>query len=203
MRDIFDILKTRKDKRINIRGEVAQGGLMFDIEHINDLIELVLSNEDEVETKTFEIREYKGQAIVSNFGIYSDAYEPEVKSIEFEIDINVTSAFYDKLEYLEDFIDYYTVGAVTYKFEDECMITVDSTEEYMTSARRRMDDDDRVSFDWDVLDTLLNIRSRPVQDWQMGSHDADGDVMYAASFRPTDMSGMFSNCSNFDLSRLD
>ena len=54
---------------------------------------------------------------------------------------------------------------------------------------------------WVMMDELFNIESRPVVGHR--EYDADGDAVFAAEFRPTDFSGMFRNCNNFDLSRLD
>jgi hypothetical protein len=130
----------------------------------------------------------------------------------------MTLKLYNTLTHLEDFIDYYTVGAITYNAEGESMITVDPMEEYMVSSRQLNGDSASVNVSWE--DTVSDISIRPVpayewgyeiEDWGIGSHpllsnrdtDADGDAIYASSFTPTDMSNMFRNCSNFDLSRLD
>jgi hypothetical protein len=82
---------------------------------------------------------------------------------------------------------------------------VDRLEEYMSG--RIVPDPEPVSsiFIWDeslmdipITNELFDIGSRPIR-----SYDADGDAVFAAEFRPTDMSNMFRNCNHFDLSRLD
>lgn len=212
MIDLFDIINNRKDRRINIKGEVIENGLLFDTEYINELIELVLANEDEVESTKFKVREVvKDRSSIEHPRPYEESM---VKCIEFEIDMYVTNSFYNKVEsHLEDFIDYYTIGSIIYDHcMDEAMITVDTTEEYM--SRNINTESPRVDVIWDDYRRWSETLDESYSDWQIGSHprlleiddhihDADGDVVFAAEFRPTDFSNMFRNCNNIDFSRLD
>lgn len=212
MIDLFDIINNRKDRRINIKGEVVENGLLFDTEYINELIELVLANEDEVETTKFKVREVvKDRSSIEHPRPYEESM---IKCIEFEIDMHVTNSFYNKVEsHLEDFIDYYTIGSIVYDhYMDEAMITVDTTEEYM--SRNINIESPRVDVVWDDYRRWSETLDESYSDWQIGSyprleiddriHDADGDVVFAASFdtRPADMTNMFSNM-NLTLDTLE
>jgi hypothetical protein len=132
-------------------------------------------------------------------------YERSVSCIEFRIDVYITNKLNKKIdESMQDFIDFFTKGAISYKQDKSVeLFTIDSREEYMS----RPVESARVNVS--PLDYGFNVFEFE-NDWGIGSHpaldrehDADGDAAYAAEFRPTDFSNMFRNCRYFDLSRLD
>ena len=209
MKDIFDIIETRKDKHIKIKGEIYEYSLCYDMDTINDFYSILLDNTDHMDVTTFNINENNDSVDTSIYDITILARSSTYKSIKFDIDIYVDNYLWRELADFEDFIYYYTEGAVKYDNKHISDSMVDRLEEYMST--RVVPDPEPVSstiiwdefssMDDDIGNRLLIIDGRPVIDYR--SYDADGDAVFAAEFRPTDMSGMFRNCNSFDLSRLD
>lgn len=206
MKDIFEIIENRKDKHIKIKGEISEYCLTYDIDTINDFYSILLDNTDHMDVTTFNVNENNVDTDINVYGIAVSAQSSTYKSIEFDIDIYVDNYLWRELTDFEDFIYYYTEGAVKYNNKYISNSMIDELEEYM-SGRIVLDPepvssnfiwDELSSMDRPLVDELFNIGSRPVRD-----HDADGDAVFAAEFRPTDFSNMFRNCSYFDLSRLD
>lgn len=207
MKDIFDIIENRKDKHIKIKGEISEYSLAYDINVINDFYLILLDNTDHMNVTTFNINENYASTDINVYDITISARSSTYESIEFDIDIYVDNYLWRKLADFEDFIYYYTEGSIKYdnKYVSDSMI--DRLEEYMSG--RIIEDispvsstiiwDELSSMDWSSIDELFNINSRPILS---RNHDADGDAVFAAEFRPTDMSNMFRNAS-IDLSRLD
>lgn len=194
MIDIFDIIDGQKAVRINIEGEVSSDGLFFDIEYINELSSLLLDNQKDVDFKIFDVKEYRDSEPlrIDRFGIYGGfQYESAISNIEFRIDVYITNRLNRKIdESMQDFIDFFTKGAISYKQDKSVeLFSIDSREEYMSrpveSARINVSPLDYgfndFEYDW-------GIGSHPTLDRE---HDADGDAVYAAEFRPTDISNMF------------
>jgi hypothetical protein len=164
-----------------------------------------------MDVTTFNVNENNDSVDMSIYDITILARRSTYKSIEFDIDIHVDNYLWRELADFEDFIYYYTEGTVKYDNKHISDSMVDELEEYM--SRRIVPDPEPVSstiiwdefssMDDDIGNRLLIIDGRPVIDYR--SYDADGDAVFAAEFRPTDtdFSGMFRNCNNFDLSRLD
>ena len=183
MIDIFDIIAGQKDVRIHIKGKVYEEGLFYDTAYINEFINLIMDNENDVEFKTFNIKEEDapGRLTLNRFGLYGEGYEyRSYKNIEFDIDVYITNKLNKKIDnHLQDFIDLYTVGTIV------CPNTITG----------------RGILSSDPHEEYLSIGT---------NYDADGDV-FAAEFMPTelsyttptDFSNMFRSCSNFDLSLLD
>ena len=175
MIDIFDIIADQKNVRIRIKGKVYEEGLFYDVEYMNEFINLIMANENDVQFKKFNIEEedVPGRLTVNRFGIYGEGYQyRSYKTMEFDIDIYITNKLNKKIDsYLQDFIDLYTVGTVVCPntITGHGTISSDPHEEYLSVG--------------------IN-------------HDADGDVSAIGSM-PTDFSNMFRNCSNLDLSLLD
>ena len=194
MKDIFDIIENRKDKHIKIKGEISEYSLVYDIDTLDDFYNILLDNTNNMDVTTFNIK-------TDNDSTY--------RSIEFDIDIYVDNYLWRELADFEDFIYYYTEGSIKYNNEYVSDSMVDRLEEYMSG--RIVPDPEPVASTifWDELSSiygdignrLFAIDGRPVIDYR--SYDADGDAVFAAEFRPTDFSGMFVNCNNLDLSRLD
>lgn len=207
MIDIFDIIDGQKVVRINIEGEVSSDGLFFDIEYINELTSLLLDNQKDVDFKIFDVKEYKDSEPlhIDRFGIYGSAYQLErpVSNIEFRIDVRITNRLNRKIdESIQDFINFFTKGAISYKQEKSAeLFMIDSREEYMSrpvvSARI---DVSPLDYGFNDFEYDWGIGSHPALD---RTHDADGDAVFAAEFRPTDFSDMFRNCNDIDLSSLD
>lgn len=213
MIDIFDIMDNQKVVHINIEGEVSSDGLFFDIEYINELTSLLLDNQQDVEFKIFDVKEYKDSEPlrIDRFGMYGSAYQLETttSNIEFRIDVYITNRLNRKIDgSMQDFIDFFTKGAISYKQDKSVeLFMIDSREEYMS----RPIEDARINVS--PLD-YMHSWEEDYNEWSgIGSypHDADGDAIYAADsrpvyaaeFRPTDFSNMFRNCSNIDLSSLN
>jgi hypothetical protein len=209
MKDIFDIIETRKDKHIKIKGEISEYTLCYDMDTINDFYSILLDNTDHMDITTFNINENNDSIDMSIYDITILARSSTYKSIEFDIDIYVDNYLWRELSDFEDFIDYYTPGTIKYDNKHISDSMIDELEEYM--SRRIVPDpepvsstiiwDESSSMDGDIGNRLLVIDGRPVIDYR--SYDADGDAVFAAEFIPTDFSGMFRNCNNLDLSRLD
>lgn len=209
MKDIFDIIETRKDKHIKIKGEISEYTLCYDMDTINDFYSILLDNTDHMDITTFNINENNDSIDMSIYDMTIWARSSTYKSIEFDIDIYVDNYLWRELSDFEDFIDYYTPGTIKYDNKHTSDSMIDILEEYM-SGRIVPDPepvsstiiwDELSSMDEDIGNRLFDIDGRPVIGYR--SYDADGDAVFAAEFRPTDMSGMFRNCNNFDLSRLD
>lgn len=209
MIDIFDIIENQKTIHIDIEGEVSSDGLFYDLEYINELSNLLLDNQQDVEFKIFNVKEYRDSEPlqIDRFGMYGAGYQykSNVSCIEFRIDVYITNRLNRKIdESMQDFIDFFTKGAISYKQDKSVeLFTIDSREEYMS----RPVESARVNVS--PLDYGFNVFEFE-NDWGIGSHpaldrghDADGDAIYAAEFRPIDFSNMFRNCSNIDLSSLD
>lgn len=209
MKDIFDIIETRKDKHIKIKGEISEYSIAYDMDTLNDFYNILLDNTDHMDVTTFNINENNDSIDMSIYDITILARSSTYKSIEFDIDIYVDNYLWRELTDFEDFIYYYTEGSVKYDNKHVSDSMIDRLEEYMSG--RIVPDPEPVSstiiwdefssMDDDIGNRLLIIDGRPVIDYR--SYDADGDAVFAAEFRPTDMSGMFRNCNNLDLSRLD
>lgn len=206
MKDIFEIIEYRKDKHIQIKGEISEYSLAYDIDTLDNFYSILLDNTDHMDVTTFNINDNSHSTDINVYGITISAQSSTYRSIEFDIDIYVDNYLWRELTDFEDFIYYYTEGSVKYNNKHISDSMIDRLEEYMSG--RIIPDPESVSSNiiWDELslmdrplvDELFNIGSRPVR-----SYDADGDAVFAAEFRPTDMSGMFMNCNNLDLSRLD
>lgn len=209
MKDIFDIIETRKDKHIKIKGEISEYTLCYDMDVVNEFYSILLDNTDHMDVTTFNVNENNDSIDMSIYDITILARSSSYKSIEFDIDIYVDNYLWRELADFEDFIDYYTPGTIKYDNKHTSDSMVDRLEEYMSG--RIVPDPEPVSstiiwdefssMDDDIGNRLLIIDGRPVIDYR--SYDADGDAVFAAEFRPTDFSGMFRNCNNIDLSRLD
>lgn len=205
MKDIFEIIEYRKDKHIKIKGEISEYGLAYTIDTLDDFYNILLDNTDHMDVTTFNVNANNFSTDINVYGITISAQSPTYKSIEFDIDIYVDNYLWRELADFEDFIYYYTEGSVKYdnKYVSDSMI--DRLEEYMSG--RIIEDlapvssnflwDELSSMDRPLVDELFDLGSRPVR-----SYDADGDAVFAAEFRPTDMSNMFRNAS-IDFSRLD
>ena len=210
MRDIFDIIEKRKDKHIKIKGEISEYCLTYDIDTINNFYSILLDNTDHMDITTFNINDNNNSysTDMNVYGIIIPAQGSSYKTIEFDIDIYVDNHLWEELSNFEDFIDYYTEGSIKYnnKYTSDSMI--DRLEEYMSG--RIIPDSEPVSstiiwdefssMDGDIGNRLFAIGGCPVIGYR--SYDADGDAVFAAEFRPTDMSNMFRNAS-IDFSRLD
>lgn len=176
MIDIFDIIANQKDVRIHIKGKVSEDGLLYDIEYINELINLIIENENDVGFKKFNIEEIEERDrperfIANRFGMYGGYQYHSYKAIEFDIDVWITNKLSKKIDnHLQDFIDYFTVGAIVYPntITGQGTLSFDFHEEYSSS-------------------------------WV--NHDADGDV-FAATFSPSESLDEFFSYS-FNGSLLD
>lgn len=209
MKDIFEIIEYRKDKHIKIKGEISEYSLVYDIDILDNFYNILLDNTDHMDITTFNINDNSNSTDINVYGITISAQSSTYRSIEFDIDIYVDNYLWRELTDFEDFIYYYTEGSVKYdnKYVSDSMI--DRLEEYMSgrivpdpeSVSSNIIWDEFSSMDGDIGNRLFDIGGRPVIDYR--SYDADGDAVFAAEFRPTDMSGMFMNCNNLDLSRLD
>lgn len=209
MKDIFEIIENRKDKHIKVKGEISEYCLTYDIDTINDFYLILLDNTDHMDVITFNVKENNNSTDINVYGITVSAQSSTYKSIEFDIDVYVDNYLWRELTDFEDFIYYYTEGSIRYSKKHISDSMIDELEEYM--SRRIVPDPEPVSstiiwdefssMDGDIGNRLFAIDGRPVIDYR--SYDADGDAVFAAEFRPTDFSGMFRNCNNFDLSRLD
>lgn len=189
MIDIFDIIDNQKVVHINIEGEVSSDGLFFDIEYINELTDLLLDNQQDVDFKIFDIKEYKDSEPIhiNRFGIYGSAYQLEtpVSNIEFRIDVRITNRLNRKIdESTQDFIDFFTRGAISYKQEKSVeLFTIDSREEYMS----RPIEDARINvspldymYSWEEDNNEWSgIGSYPLREYRERHHDADGDAATA------------------------
>ena len=212
MKDIFDIIENRKDKHIKIKGEISEYNLVYDIDTINDFYSVLLDNTDHMDVTTFNVNDNSNDNSYSTdinvYGTIISAQGSTYRSIKFDIDVYVDNYLWRELSDFEDFIYYYTEGSIKYdnKYISDSMI--DRLEEYMSG--RIIPDSEPVSstiiwdefssMDGDIGNRLFAIGGRPVIGYR--SYDADGDAVFAAEFRPTDMSNMFRNAS-IDFSRLD
>lgn len=209
MKDIFDIIETRKDNHIKIKGEISEYTLCYDMDVVNEFYSILLDNLEHLESTKFDIEQITPSTFIDNQGIYTSISGQDYESVVFDIDIYVDNYLWRELSDFEDFIDYYTPGTIKYDNKHTSDSMVDRLEEYMSG--RIVPDPEPVSstiiwdefssMDDDIGNRLLIIDGRPVIDYR--SYDADGDAVFAAEFRPTDFSGMFRNCNNLDLSRLD
>lgn len=209
MKDIFDIIETRKDNHIKIKGEISEYTLCYDMDVVNEFYSILLDNLEHLESTKFDIEQITPSTFIDNQGIYTSTSGQDYESVVFDIDIYVDNYLWRELSDFEDFIDYYTPGAIKYDNKHTSDSMVDRLEEYMSG--RIVPDPEPVSstiiwdefssMDGDIGNRLFAIDGRPVIDYR--SYDADGDAVFAAEFRPTDFSGMFRNCNNLDLSRLD
>ena len=209
MKDIFDIIENRKDKHIKIKGEISEYTLVYDIDTLDSFYNILLDNTDHMDITTFNVNDNSHSTDINVYGITVSAQSSTYRSIEFDIDIHVDNYLWRELSDFEDFIYYYTEGSIKYSRKHISDSMIDELEEYM--SRRIVPDPEPVSstiiwdqsslMDGDIGNRLFAIDDRPVIGYR--SYDADGDAVFAAEFRPTDFSGMFRNCSNIDLSRLD
>ena len=176
MIDIFDIISEQKNVRIHIKGKVYENGLLYDIEYINELVSFIIENENDVEFKKFNIEEEKdgpGRLTVNRFGMYGGYEYHSYKAIEFDIDVWITNKLNKKID--NHLQDFIDCFTVG---AIVCPNTIVG----------------QGSLSFDSHEEYLSTRAY---------HDADGDAVFAAEFRPTDMSNMFRNCNNLDLSLLD
>ena len=191
MIDIFDIISDRKDIHINIEGEVSSDGYLFNVDQINEISDLLLSNQKDVEFKIFNVKEYRDSEPlrIDRFGgMYSSAYtyERAISCVEFQIDVHITNRLYNKFDGpIRDFIDYFTRGAIVCTTAGMGDFTLDSHEEYMSRPS------DEVSITTSLLDYMYSweednnewsgIGSYPLRDRINRTHDADGDTAVFAS----------------------
>lgn len=177
MIDIFDIIGNQKTVHINIKGEVSSDGLFFDIEYINELTNLLLDNQQDVDFKIFDIKEYKDAEPIhiDRFGTYGSTYQYErtISNIEFHIDVHITNRLNKKIdESMQDFIDFFTKGAIVYNPNRTLpSFMVDAHEDYMSSPL----DDGLLSYmySWEEDNNEWSgIGSYPLE----RHHDADGDI---------------------------
>lgn len=194
MIDIFDIMDNQKVVRINIEGEVSSDGLFFDIEYINELTSLLLDNQQDVDFKIFDVKEYKDSepTHIDRFGIYGSGFQHEraISNIEFHIDVRITNKLNRKIdESMQDFIDFFTKGAIIYnnkKYIGNNTFTVDAREEYMSNVSNE------ISTNISALDYMYSWEE-DYNEWSgIGSyprehrerhHDADGDrAVFASRF---------------------
>lgn len=209
MKDIFDIIENRKDKHIKIKGEISEYTLVYDIDTLDSFYNILLDNTDHMDITTFNVNDNSHSTDINVYGITVSAQSSTYRSIEFDIDIHVDNYLWRELSDFEDFIYYYTEGSIKYSRKHISDSMIDELEEYM--SRRIVPDPEPVSstiiwdqsslMDGDIGNRLFVTDGHPVIGYR--SYDADGDAVFAAEFRPTDFSGMFRNCSNIDLSRLD
>lgn len=202
MIDIFDIMDNQKVVHINIEGEVSSDGLFFDIEYINELTSLLLDNQQDVEFKIFDVKEYKDSEPlrIDRFGMYGAGfqYERAISNIEFRIDVYITNRLNRKIDgSMQDFIDFFTKGAIIYNNKkynrtDELIqnsedytvrlnaFTVDAQEEYMSSVLDGTGSDISALYYLEEDNNEWNgIGSHPLE----GHHDIDGDrAVYASRF---------------------
>ena len=195
--DIFDLIEQPPMVRINIKGEMRRNNLGYSVRYLEELVEILTDNKDDLEIKTFNC-DFKRAYERHDYGIYTsfefNNYNPVMA--EFEIDVNVPEELYNNLKDFHDFIDCYTKGAIrTNIIFDEYSSLFGNNHRSFDLPASLLDEDDSI-YSYTTLDTDR------FQDYSIGSfrpHDADGDVLsYTERFRPTDMSGMFTNM-NFDL----
>ena len=176
MIDIFDIISEQKNVRIHIKGKVYENGLLYDIEYINELVSLILENENDVAFKKFNIEEEKdgpGRLTANRFGMYGGYDYHSYKNIEFDIDVWITNKLNKKID--NHLQDFIDCFTVG---AIVCPNTI-------------------------VGQGSLSFDSHEEYLGALPNYDIDGDAVFAAEFRPTDMSNMFRNCNNLDLSLLD
>jgi hypothetical protein len=132
MKDIFDIIETRKDKHIKIKGEISEYSLAYDIDTLNSFYNILLDNTDHMDVIIFNVNENNFSTDINVYGIRISAQDPTYKSIEFDIDIYVDNYLWRELADFEDFIYYYTEGSVKYDNKRISDSMVDRLEEYMS-----------------------------------------------------------------------
>lgn len=199
MIDIFDIIDNQKVVHINIEGEVSSDSLLFDIEYINDLTNLLLDNQKDVDFKIFDVKEYKDSEPlrIDRFGIHSTSqYERTISNIEFRIDVYITNRLNRKIDgSMQDFIDFFTKGAIIYNkynrmddlvqgFVDYSIgantFTVDEQEEYMSNEIRTNISALDYMYSWEEDNNEWSgIGSYPLREYRERHHDADGDAVTA------------------------
>lgn len=193
--DIFDLIEQPPMVRINMEGQMRKNNLGYTVRYLEEFIEILTDNKDDLEIKTFNCEIKRND--YSNRGIYTPiGFNNNPVVAEFKIDINIPEELFNNLKNFHDFIDYYTKGAIrTNIIFDEYSSLFDNNHRSFELPASLLDEDDSV-YSYTTLDTDR------FQDYSIGSfrpHDADGDVLsYTERFRPTDMSGMFTNM-NFDL----
>ncbi len=202
MKDIFDIIETRKDKHIKIKGEISEYSLCYDMDVINEFYSILLDNVEHLESTKFHVEQITPSTFIDNQGIYTPINRQSYESIVFDIDIYVDNYLWRELSDFEDFIDYYTKGSIVYTDSRELFgLTIDEQEEYLSGRIRNYSEPVSAGIDWgrvltppdlETLEELFNLSRRPVINHE---YDADGDAVYAASFT-------LGN-SSFDSSRLD
>ena len=193
MKDLFEIINSRKNHRLNIKGMVSDLNVIpYTTKDINAFTAILIDRMEELDIKTFDVS--KEDAVISRRSItITDTYERlPIDAITFDIDVYMNTGLYNEIySEFEDFIDYFTVGSIRYDIvSNEIMTTIDESEEYV-SARI-----ETPYYDWwNSLDGQADIVSG------IGSYprlyDVDGDILsymeFDADFRPADMSNMFSN----------
>ena len=210
MKDIFEIIENRKDKHIKIKGEISEYSLCYDIDTLDTFYNILLDNTGHMDITTFNVNDNSNSysTDINVYGIVIPAQGSSYRSIEFDIDVYVDNYLWRELSDFEDFIYYYTEGSIKYSGKQISDSMIDRLEEYMSA--RIVPDPEPVSSTiiWDEISSmdgyignrLFTMDGCPVIEYR--SHDADGDAVFAAEFRPTDMSNMFRNAS-IDFSRLD
>ena len=166
MIDIFDIIANQKNIRIHIKGEVSENGLLYDTEYINELVSLLIENQNDIEFKKFNVEEKNEteQTTANRFGIYGGFQIYKV--IEFDIDVYITNRLNKKIDnHLQDFIDYFTVGAIIYPntIVGHGSFSYDSHDEYLSSTWINYD------ADGDMFAALFSPTD--VSDWQISRLD--------------------------------
>ena len=119
MIDIFDIINTRKTKRINIEGTINENYLtVFPVRTLDELCDTIESFINSIEVNTLSIESYDVFSSDHDYyfnprNITIDISRPKKIAKEFKIDIKLTDEAYNIIyKRFEDFIDYYTVGAI-------------------------------------------------------------------------------------------
>ena len=197
MIDIFDLIEQPPMVNINIEGQMRKNNLGYTVRYLEEFVEILTDNKDDLEIKTFNCEIKNRRNDYSNRGIYTPiGFNNNPVVAEFKIDINIPEELFNNLKNFHDFIDCYTKGAIrTNIIFDEYSSLFGNNHRSFDLPASLLDEDDSV-YSYTTLDTDR------FQDYSIGSfrsHDADGDVLsYTERFRPTDMSGMFTNM-NFDL----
>lgn len=194
--DIFDLIEQPPMVHIDIEGQMRKNNLGYTVRYLEEFVEILTDNKDDLEIKTFNCEIKNRRNDYSNRGIYTPIeFNSNPVVAEFKIDINIPEELFNNLKNFHDFIDYYTKGAIRTNIIFDEYSSLFGNNHRSFDLTSLLDEDDSV-YSYTTLDTDR------FQDYSIGSfrpHDADGDVLsYTERFRPTDMSGMFTNM-NFDL----
>lgn len=182
MIDIFNIIKTNKTKRINIKGSISESDIIpFTIGDLDVLVDMISRIDDsKIEIKKLKVDVFDESNLSNNSfvvpgpGLIGHSYRV-IKTKEFEIDILITEEVYDHIyNAFEDFIDYYSAGVLVSKLKGpeqswlESTITIDSSSLHNYNL---YSNEDR-SFGISLAESWLDD-SEP--GWQMGSYRVNTD----------------------------